>query len=44
MVTPFEEKVACSPALFLQVTVVMAVVPWKMCDSVTWDDVRVVGV
>lgn len=39
---PSEENVACSPAAFLQVTVVTAVVPWEMCESVTCDDVLVV--
>lgn len=43
-VTPFDEVVSWSPAVFQQVTVVMAVVPWGMCESVTCDDVPVVEV
>ena len=44
IVTPLEENVDCSPAPFLQVTVVMARVPWGTGGSVTEELVSDVGV
>ena len=44
IVTPSEENVDWSPAAFLQVTVVMASVPWVMFVSVMSEEVFVVGV